>query len=97
MKIIFWKKMNEKNLSSSTIQPVQELSNGHDRDSLERFQAQEMTVSGDDCVGPGVQGAGEEYTIGRVLRDRVADMGDTWYQDPANSPIDWTKVTKISI
>ena len=56
---------------------VQELYHRHDRDSLECFQAQEMTVSGDDNIGPGPECAGQENAVGRVLRHGVTDIQKT--------------------
>ena len=59
---------------------VQELYHRHDRDSLECFQAQEMTVSGDDNIGPGLECARQENAVGRVLRDGVTDIQMTGHQ-----------------
>lgn len=40
-----------------------------------------MAVSGGDEIGSGLQGAGQEYVVGRVLRNSVADLGATRYKD----------------
>ena len=40
-----------------------------------------MAISGDDKIGPCVQSAGQEYVVGRILRNGVTDSGATGYKD----------------